>query len=94
MSSVHHAEIIAHKIGDGLGTLVLALWVTIIEVGLIISLMTQAGSDANVLARDTVFSVVMTITSGMVAPALRCCTTCCRGFQSRRFNAGSCVRYA
>lgn len=67
MSSVHHAEIIAHKIGEGLGTLVLALSVTIIEVGLIISLMSQAGDAANVLARDTVFAAVMIITNGMVA---------------------------
>lgn len=70
MSSVHHAEVIAHKIGEGLGTLVLALCVTIIEVGLILSLMTQAGSDAAVLARDTVFAAVMIITNGMVALCL------------------------
>lgn len=70
MSSVHHAEIIAHKIGEGLGTLVLALCVTIIEVGLIVSLMTQAGAGANVLARDTVFAAVMIITNGMVALCL------------------------
>lgn len=70
MSSVHHAEIIAHKIGEGLGTLVLALSVTIIEVGLIVSLMNQVGDAANVLARDTVFAAVMIITNGMVALCL------------------------
>lgn len=70
MSSVHHAEIIAHKIGEALGTLVLALCVTIIEVGLIISLMSQAGPEAQVLARDTVFAAVMIITNGMVALCL------------------------
>lgn len=70
MSSVHHAEIIAHKIGEGLGTLVLALSVTIIEVGLIVSLMNQVGEAGNVLARDTVFSAVMIITNGMVALCL------------------------
>lgn len=70
MFSVHHAEVIAHKIGEGLGTLVLALCVTIIEVGLILSLMGQAGADANVLARDTVFAAVMIITNGMVALCL------------------------
>src|SRR5690606_12008261 len=43
MTSVHHAEVIAHKIGEGLGTLVLALSVTIIEVGLIVSQMSQVG---------------------------------------------------
>ncbi len=70
MSSVHHAEIIAHKIGEGLGTLVLALCVTIIEVGLIISMMSQAESGGNVLARDTVFAAVMIITNGMVGLCL------------------------
>lgn len=70
MSSVHHAEIIAHKIGEALGTLVLALCVTVIEVGLIISLMDQAGPEGSVLARDTVFAAVMIITNGMVALCL------------------------
>lgn len=70
MVSVHHAEIIAHKIGEGLGTLVLALSVTIIEVGLIISLMGKGGDDSLVLARDTIFSAVMIITNGMVALCL------------------------
>lgn len=72
MSSVHHAEVIAHKIGEGLGTLVLALCVTIIEVGLIVSLMNQStgGSEPSVLARDTVFAAVMIITNGMVALCL------------------------
>ena len=70
MSSVHHAEIIAHKIGEGLGTIVLALCVTFLEVGLIVTLMSQAGVDASVLARDTVFAAVMIITNGMVALCL------------------------
>nr|BFD63121.1 ionic transporter y4hA [Bdellovibrio sp. HM001] len=73
MSSVHHAEVIAHKIGEGLGTLVLALCVTIIEVGLIVSLMnqsTEASAEASVLARDTVFAAVMIITNGMVSLCL------------------------
>ncbi|MBX3021908.1 MAG: ionic transporter y4hA [Bdellovibrionales bacterium] len=70
MASVHHAEIIAHKIGEGLGTLVLALCVTVIEVGLIISLMSQVGMESSYLARDTVFAAVMIITNGMVALCL------------------------
>lgn len=72
MSSVHHAEVIAHKIGEGLGTLVLALCVTIIEVGLIVSLMNQstASAEASALARDTVFAAVMIITNGMVSLCL------------------------
>jgi Ca2+:H+ antiporter len=70
MASVHHAEIIAHKIGEGLGTLVLAICVTVIEVGLIVSLMDQAGENASVLARDTIFAAIMIITNGMVALCL------------------------
>lgn len=54
MSSVHHAEEIAHQIGEGLGALLLALSVTIIEVGLIVSLMTPSNPDASIIARDTV----------------------------------------
>lgn len=70
MSSVHHAEIIAHKIGEGLGTLVLALCVTAIEVGLIISLMSKVGTEGSFLARDTIFAAIMIITNGMVSLCL------------------------
>lgn len=70
MSSVHHAEVIAHKIGEGLGTLVLALSVTIIEVGLILSVMGNNGPGADVLARDTVFAAVMIVTNGILALCL------------------------
>lgn len=70
MIAVHHAEIIAHKIGEGLGTLVLALSVTIIEVGLIVTMMDKGGKEAVILARDTVFAAVMIITNGMVALCL------------------------
>lgn len=70
MSSVHHAEIIAHRIGEGLGTLVLAISVTVIEVGLILSLMAKNGPDASFLARDTVFAAVMIVTNGIVALCL------------------------
>lgn len=70
MSSVHHAELIAHKIGEGLGTLVLALCVTVIEVGLILSMMAKSGAEGSMLARDTVFAAVMIITNGMVGLCL------------------------
>lgn len=70
MTSVHHAEVIAHKIGEGLGTLVLALSVTIIEVGLILSMMGQSGPDTSVLARDTIFATIMIVTNGIVSLCL------------------------
>jgi len=54
LSAVHHAETIAHRVGEPYGTLVLALAVTLIEVSLIVSLMFAGGKDTSVLARDTV----------------------------------------
>jgi hypothetical protein len=39
IAAVYHAEIVALRVGEPYGTLVLALAVTIIEVGLIISIM-------------------------------------------------------
>jgi Ca2+:H+ antiporter len=38
-AAVHHAEVVAHRVGEPYGTLVLALAVTLIEVALIVSLM-------------------------------------------------------
>lgn len=66
LSSVHHAEVIAHRIGEPFGTVVLALSITIIEVSLIVSLMLAGGPETSVLARDTVFAAVMIILNGMV----------------------------
>src|SRR5436190_1236164 len=59
LAAVHHAEIIAQKIGEPYGSLVLAVAVTVIEVALIVTLMTSSGSNGEVLARDTVFAAVM-----------------------------------
>ena len=68
--AVYHAEIIAHRIGEPLGTLVLALAVTVIEVSLIISMMLSGGEQAQSLARDTVFATVMIICNGVVGLCL------------------------
>ena len=38
MSAVHHSEIIAHRVGEPYGTIILAISVTIIEVAIIVSL--------------------------------------------------------
>lgn len=70
LSSVYHAEDIAHSIGEGLGALVLALSVTVIEAGLIISLMSSGGDGASSIARDTIFAAVMIICNGMVGICL------------------------
>ena len=70
MVSVYHAESVAHHIGDPLGSLMLALAVTIIEVSLIISMMITGGADASELARDAVFSTVMIVCNGVVGLSL------------------------
>jgi Ca2+:H+ antiporter len=68
--SVHHAEVIAHRVGEPFGTLVLALAVTIIEVALIVSMMLSGGEAASGLARDTVFAAVMIILNGLIGASL------------------------
>jgi Ca2+:H+ antiporter len=67
---VHHAEVVAHRIGEPYGTLVLALAVTLIEVALIVSLMIAGGTGAAALARDTVFAAVMIILNGIIGLCL------------------------
>jgi Ca2+:H+ antiporter len=66
LAAVHHAELIAHKLGEPFGTFLLALAVTVIEVGLILTLMLQGKAGAETLARDTVFSAVMIILNGLL----------------------------
>lgn len=68
--AVHHAEIIALRVGEPFGTLILALAVTIIEVSLIVSLMLTGGATASTLARDTVFATVMIVCNGVVGLCL------------------------
>jgi Ca2+:H+ antiporter len=70
MAAVHHAEVIAHRVGEPYGTLVLAIAITIIEVSLIVSLMLAGGPDTAALARDTVFAAIMIILTGMIGICL------------------------
>src|SRR5277367_3638929 len=69
-AAVHHAETVAHRVGEPYGTLVLALAVTLIEVALIVSLMAAGGEEAAGLARDTVFAAVMIILNGIIGLCL------------------------
>jgi len=69
-AAVYHAEVIAHWLGEPLGTLVLAVAVTVIEVALIVSMMIAGGPDTAVLARDTVFAAVMIICNGIIGLCL------------------------
>ena len=70
LSAVHHAEVVAHRVGEPFGTLILALAVTIIEVALIVSMMLSGGAAARELARDTVFATVMIVCNGVVGLCL------------------------
>ena len=66
IASVHHAEVIAHRVGEPLGTLVLALAVTVIEAALVLSIMLAGGANSAAVPRDTVYSAVMIICNGVV----------------------------
>ena len=70
MAAVHHAEVVAHKVGEPFGTFILALAVTVIELGLIVTLMAAAGEAAATLARDTVFAAVMIILNGLLGACI------------------------
>ncbi len=71
LAAVHHAEVVAHRVGEPFGSLVLAVAVTVIEVGLILTLMLAGGGkDTSALARDTVFAAVMISCNGIVGIAL------------------------
>ncbi|MFI1970523.1 calcium:proton antiporter [Streptomyces cinnamoneus] len=70
LSAVHHAEVIAHRVGEPFGSLVLAVAVTIIEVALIVTLMADGGDKSSSLARDTVFAAVMITCNGIVGLSL------------------------
>lgn len=70
LSAVHHAEVIAHRVGEPFGSLVLAVAVTIIEVALIVTLMADGGDKGATLARDTVFAAVMITCNGIVGLCL------------------------
>ena len=66
IAAVHHAEVVAHRVGEPFGTLVLALAVTAIETALILSMVIAGGDDMAVLARDSIYAAVMIICTGVV----------------------------
>jgi Ca2+:H+ antiporter len=71
LAAVHHAEVVAHRVGEPFGSLVLAVAVTVIEVALIVSLMVSSSGDkSSTLARDTVFAAVMITCNGIVGLTL------------------------
>lgn len=70
MSAVHHSEIIAERVGEPYGTIILAISITVIEVSIIVSLMMSEGSEAASLARDTVYAATMLILNGIIGLCL------------------------
>ncbi|RSS10995.1 calcium:proton antiporter [Streptomyces sp. WAC08401] len=70
LAAVHHAEVVAHRVGEPFGSLVLAVAVTVIEVALIVTLMADGGDKSASLARDTVFAAVMITCNGVVGLSL------------------------
>jgi Ca2+:H+ antiporter len=70
IAGVHHAEVVAHRVGEPFGTLVLALAITVIEASLIVSLMLAGGEATSELARNTLFATVMIICNGVVGLCL------------------------
>ncbi len=69
-AAVYHAELVAHRVGEPFGTLVLAVAVTVIEVALVVSVMLGGGPEKAALARDTVFAAVMLVCNGVVGACL------------------------
>ncbi len=70
LAAVHHAEVVAHRVGEPYGSLVLAVAVTVIEVALIVTLMVSGGGETATLARDTAFAAVMITTNGILGITL------------------------
>jgi Ca2+:H+ antiporter len=84
LAAVHHAEVVALRVGEPFGSLVLAVAVTVIEVALIVTLMLSGGDKAATLARDTVFAAVMITVNGILGLSLLLGS---RRFGTVRFNA-------
>jgi Ca2+:H+ antiporter len=68
LAAVHHAEVIALKVGEPYGTIVLAIAVTV--TGLIVTLILADPVDNRALPRDTVFAAIMIILGGVVGLCL------------------------
>lgn len=68
--AVHHAEVVALRVGEPYGSIILAVAVTVIEVGMIVVLMLEDPLGSKDLARDTVFAAIMITTNGIVGASL------------------------
>jgi Ca2+:H+ antiporter len=66
MAAVHHAEVVAHRVGEPYGTIILAIAVTLLEASIIVSLMLAGGKGADTYAMNTLFAAVMLILNGIL----------------------------
>ena len=69
-AAVHHAETVAHRIGEPFGAILLAVAVTVIEVSLIVSILLGTPAGESAIARDTVFAAIMIALNGIVGMCL------------------------
>jgi len=69
-AAVHHAEVLALKLGEPFGSILLAVAVTVIEVALVASIMLSGGEGSERVARDTVFAAVIIVLNGVVGLCL------------------------
>lgn len=68
--AVHHAEVVALRVGEPFGSLVLAVSVTVIEVGMIVVLILESPNTSQSLARDAIFAAVMISMNGIIGLSL------------------------
>jgi Ca2+:H+ antiporter len=66
---VRHADVLAHRLGEPAGTLLLTLVITGLEVAMVAFVM-STGVEKPALARDTMFAVVMLVLNGFLGLAL------------------------
>jgi Ca2+:H+ antiporter len=69
-AAVHHAEVLAARLGEPFGSILLAVAVTVIEVALIVSIMASGVEGSETVARDTVFAALMIVLNGIVGLCL------------------------
>lgn len=68
-SAVAHSDVVAMRLGQPYGTLLLTLSVTLIEVSVIAAMMLHDGGNPT-LVRESVFSVIMIVNTGIVGLCL------------------------
>jgi Ca2+:H+ antiporter len=66
---VRHADLLAYRLGEPVGTLLLTLAITGLEVAMVAFVM-STGKEKPTLARDTMFAVVMLVFNGFMGLAL------------------------